>query len=200
MANFIKGIINHLNLDEDDDDDYEDDDKETVDYKVDVKDYVDDDKDDEPAPKRFKPFKKQVNDSYDDVDDEPEKVTKPVRNPFNSGRVVNIKQGASYSSRGGSNMELKVIRPKEYDDSKDICDTLKEGMPIILNLEGINSELAQKILDFTSGAVYAMNGNLQKVTNYILVVTPANVPISGNFDEFLEGVGDFSGSKYGIRE
>ena len=83
-------------------------------------------------------------------------------------------------------MEVKVIRPKEYDDSKDISDTLKEGAPIILNLEGINPDLAQKILDFTSGAVYAMNGNLQKVTSYIFVITPADIQISGNFDDFID--------------
>lgn len=98
-------------------------------------------------------------------------------------------------------MELRVIRPKIYDDSREISDTLASGMPVVLNLEGLNADLAQRILDFTSGAVYAMNGNLQKVTSYIFVITPNSVAISGNFDEMLDGSVDLSGStKYVFRE
>ena len=91
-------------------------------------------------------------------------------------------------------MLFRSIRPKTYDDSKEICDTLSGGMPVILNLEGLNADLAQRILDFTSGSVYAMDGNLQKVTNYIFVITPCSVDISGNFDEMLDGSIDLSGS------
>ena len=43
---------------------------------------------------------------------------------------------------------------------------------MILNLEGLDLEIAQRIIDFTSGAAYAISGNLQKISNYIFLVTP----------------------------
>ena len=80
-------------------------------------------------------------------------------------------------------------------------EILEKVFGIVCNLEGLNGDLAQKILDFTSGAVYAMDGNLQKVTSYIFVITPSSVDISGNFDEMLDGSVDLSGStKYVFRD
>ena len=49
------------------------------------------------------------------------------------------------------------------------------------NLEGLDLEVAQRIIDFTSGATFAINGNLQKISNYIFIITPASVDISGDF-------------------
>ena len=169
MANVFKDILNKLNL-TDDDDDFED---EGYDWG------------EKPA-KKGKRIIDSDEDSYEDVAEQ-----KEVRQPRKSyGKVVHMK-----SIQGGAGkMELRVIRPKTYDDSKEICDTLSGGMPVILNLEGLNADLAQRILDFTSGSVYAMDGNLQKVTNYIFVITPSSVDISGNFDEMLDGSIDLSGS------
>ena len=56
---------------------------------------------------------------------------------------------------------------------------------VILNLEGLDLEIAQRIIDFTSGATFAINGNLQKISNYIFLVTPANVDISGDLQDLL---------------
>ena len=193
MANIIKNILNGLNLSEDEDD-FEDDgyDWEEKTSKrgrrvVEASDNEDDDENDTPKRKLFGK-KDDDNDSFDD-DDEPE--PKQARQPKkNYGKVVHMK-----SIQGGAGkMELRVIRPKTYEDSREICDTLSGAMPVVLNLEGLNADLAQRILDFTSGSVYAMNGNLQKVTNYIFVITPSNVEISGNFDEMLDGSVDLTGS------
>ena len=135
-------------------------------------------------------FGKKDDDS-DLFNDDDESEQKQVRqSKKNYGKVVHMK-----SIQGGAGkMELRVIRPKTYEDSREICDTLSGAMPVVLNLEGLNADLAQRILDFTSGSVYAMNGNLQKVTNYIFVITPSNVDISGNFDEMLDGSVDLTGS------
>ena len=50
-----------------------------------------------------------------------------------------------------------------------------------MNVEGLDVEIAQRIIDFTSGSTFAISGNLQKISNYIFVVTPASVDISGDF-------------------
>ena len=60
----------------------------------------------------------------------------------------------------------------------------------MINLEGINMDIAQRIIDFTSGACYSINGNLQKISNYIFIVTPQSVELSGDFQELLGGTLD----------
>ena len=65
------------------------------------------------------------------------------------------------------------------DSSKDICNYLLSGKAVVLNMEGIHMEVAQRIIDFVSGAAYSMDGNLQRISNYIFIVTPNSVePVS----------------------
>ena len=52
-------------------------------------------------------------------------------------------------------------------------------------MEGMRMEMAQRIIDFTCGATYSMNGNLQKISNYIFIATPASVELSGDFPELM---------------
>ena len=82
-------------------------------------------------------------------------------------------------------MEVTMIKPTSMDDSRDICDYLLSGKAVVLNMEGIHMETAQRIIDFTSGATYSMNGNLQKISNYIFIATPSSVELSGDFPELL---------------
>lgn len=87
------------------------------------------------------------------------------------------------SSRSG--MEVCVIKPTTVEDSREITDTLLSGRAVVLNLEGLQVDVAQRIIDFTSGSCYSINGNLQKITNYIFIITPETVDISGDFQEML---------------
>ena len=89
------------------------------------------------------------------------------------------------SSKNG--MEVCVIKPASMEDSKEIVDTLLRGRAVVINLEGIHIEVAQRIIDFTSGSCFAMSGNLQKISHYIFIITPASVDISGDFQEILSG-------------
>ena len=84
-------------------------------------------------------------------------------------------------------MEVTMIKPTSMDDSRDICDYLLAGKAVVLNMEGIHMETAQRIIDFTSGATYSMNGNLQKISNYIFIATPQSVELSGDFQDLLTG-------------
>ena len=58
---------------------------------------------------------------------------------------------------------------------------------VVLNFEGLDVDVAQRIIDFISGSCFAIDGNLQKVSNYIFLVTPKNVEISGDLQELLSG-------------
>lgn len=82
-------------------------------------------------------------------------------------------------------MEVCVIKPTAVDDSREITETLLSNRTVILNLEGIDLDIAQRIIDFTSGATFAIDGNLQKISNYIFLVTPRNVDISGDLQDLL---------------
>lgn len=84
-------------------------------------------------------------------------------------------------------MEVSLIKPVSMEDSHEICDCLLEGKAVVLNMEGIHMEVAQRIIDFTCGATYSMNGNLQKISNYIFIATPETVELSGDFRELLSG-------------
>ena len=84
-----------------------------------------------------------------------------------------------------ANMEVCVIKPNSMEDTREIADTLLDDCTVLLNLEGIDVEVAQRVIDFSSGTCYALGGSLQKVSSYIFVLTPANVEISGDFQQIL---------------
>ena len=85
-----------------------------------------------------------------------------------------------------SNMEVCVIKPNKIEDEIEIVDTLLSGRTVLINMEGLNLELAQRIIDFTSGSTYAMHGSLQKVSNYIFLATPNGVDISGDIQNLMD--------------
>lgn len=87
-------------------------------------------------------------------------------------------------------MEVCVIKPHTMEDAREITETLLANCTVVLNMEGLDLEVAQRIIDFASGSCYAMDGNLQKISNYIFIITPASVDISGDFQEILTGAFD----------
>lgn len=104
-----------------------------------------------------------------------------------SRKVAPVKKSGS--------LEVALVKPSVFDDAKTIVDDLLYGKAVVLNMEGINTEVAQRIIDFTSGATYSMNGKLQKISNYIFIITPESVSLSGEFQDLLNSAGtlDISG-------
>ena len=72
-------------------------------------------------------------------------------------------------------------------DTQNIVDNLKRNKPVIVNLEAVDKQEAQRTLDFISGAIYAINGDIQKINSAVFVLVPANVDISGNIPDDLKG-------------
>ena len=98
---------------------------------------------------------------------------------------------------GAGSMEVCVIKPSTFEDTKEIAETLLTNRTVILNMEGIELALAQRIIDFVSGACYAIDGTLQKISSYIFILTPASVDISGDIQGIMEAF-DFSGIQTGF--
>ena len=76
-------------------------------------------------------------------------------------------------------MEVTMIKPTSMDDSRDICDYLLSGKAVVLNMEGIHMETAQRIIDFTSGATYSMNEISRRfpITSSLQHLIPWNCPV-----------------------
>ncbi len=89
--------------------------------------------------------------------------------------------------------QLKVVvsEPKVFEDVQNLADNLKNRRPVIINLEKAEPELARRVVDFISGAIYALNGNLQKVGNNIFLVVPSNMDIQSEIGEHLKERGIF---------
>lgn len=78
-------------------------------------------------------------------------------------------------------LEVCIMKPTSFDDSQDVCDVLLNGRAAVVNLEGFDPSEAQRIMDFVSGAVYAMNGKLHQISKYIFIFSPESVDISGDY-------------------
>jgi cell division inhibitor SepF len=84
---------------------------------------------------------------------------------------------------GAQQLKVVVLKPHSFNDAREVCDHLRNKKPIIVNLEEIEKENAQRIIDFISGSIYALDGNIQKVANEIFIVAPCNVDIMGDVKE-----------------
>lgn len=96
------------------------------------------------------------------------------------------KRGKVLDIHTASQVKMVIYQPSSFDHTSEICDNLKQRKPIIVNLENVDGELARRILDFMSGAVYALDGNLNKISGGIFLAAPSNVEISDNLKQELK--------------
>lgn len=142
-------------------------------------DFYDDDFYEEEEEEERKSFFRKKSDEEDDIFDDKstkEKTSKttPKLTPIRGGK------------KAGQNMEVCVIKPTSVDDARVITETLLENRTVVLNVEGLDVDIAQRIIDFASGSCFAISGNLQKISNYIFIITPPNVDVSGDFLNLMD--------------
>ena len=75
-------------------------------------------------------------------------------------------------------VKMVISQPTTFDQAEDICDLLKEKQSVIVNLEYVNKDVARRIIDVVSGAVHALDGHIQKVSNSIFLIAPYNYEIT----------------------
>ena len=153
--------VMRLNSDDDDfyDDDYEDDYEEEL-------------------PRKRSRSKDRDTDDFDEDD----KKIRPIKT--NSKVVTPMRP----SKKSESGMEVCVIKPITVEDAREITETLLMDRTVVLNVEGLDVDIAQRIIDFTSGSCFAINGNLQKISNYIFIITPPSVDVSGDFANIIDSL------------
>ena len=180
MANIIRNFIDSLHLADDDETD-----EEYEEYLMETN---------EKERRREQRGEKRLSRRFDEVSYRPntsnfsdlkrERTQKADRErPQTQKKVVPFRGGSVGSL--SSAMGIKVMKPTSFDDSQDICDVLLAGKATIINLEGFNVDEAQRVMDFVSGAVYAANGKLHQISNYIFIISPENVDITGDYLDMI---------------
>ena len=106
----------------------------------------------------------------EDIENEEEEEEEDRRLWGRKSKVVNMPQTQQ--------VKMVICQPTSFEQSESICNLLKEKKSIIVNLEYVNKDVARRIVDVVSGAVHALDGNLQKVSNSIFLVAPYNYDIT----------------------
>jgi cell division inhibitor SepF len=104
---------------------------------------------------------------------------KTQQQPVKAQNVVSL-QSVQKSSK------VILVEPRSYSESTDIADHLKNRRAVVVNLQRIDQEQGRQIVDFLSGAVYTIGGDIQKIGSSIFLCTPDNVEISGNISELIQ--------------
>ncbi len=159
-------FLNYMKLNGEDDDEYLD------------EDYLDDEEEIEAPPSRKAQAQKLKEE--DDMEERGARRSAPAN------KITPIKQSARRTA-SGTGMEVCVIKPTSVEEAREITETLLANRTVVLNLEGLDVDVAQRIIDFTSGSCFAISGNLQKISHYIFIITPASVDISGDFQDIFGG-------------
>ncbi len=82
---------------------------------------------------------------------------------------------------GSDQLKMIVINPDSYDEAREICDYIRTKKPVVVNLESMDYEIAQRVMDFLSGSCYSLNGNIQRVAKNIFIVAPDNIDVTSDF-------------------
>jgi cell division inhibitor SepF len=84
---------------------------------------------------------------------------------------------------------VHVMEPRGFNDAQEVGDRLKSGQPVILNLQGVERDLQRRLIDFSSGLAYALNGTMSKAADQVFLLTPSNVEVSDEEKERLQARG-----------
>jgi cell division inhibitor SepF len=75
-------------------------------------------------------------------------------------------------------VKVHLVVPRSFNDAQQIADRFKQGIPVIVNLQGTDADLSKRLIDFASGLTYALDGSMQRVADKVFLLTPRNVEVS----------------------
>ena len=147
--------------------------------------------------------KNMVNVSEDDYYDELESDDYQGNEPQQEEEYEEPRRPArrARESRGGADnvvnihttaqLQVVLAKPESFEEAKSVVDNLNEKRTVVINLESTNRDMARRLVDFFSGAVYANRGTLKRVANNTFIITPYNVGVMGDLLGELENNGVF---------
>jgi cell division inhibitor SepF len=115
--------------------------------------------------------RRRPRDDFDDIfADEPRGA---------GGRDTRVLRPVGGNGRAsGGELQVHLVVPKSFNDAQQIADQFKEQIPVILNLQGIDTDLSKRLIDFSSGLTYALDGGMQRIADKVFLLTPRNVEVS----------------------
>jgi cell division inhibitor SepF len=109
-------------------------------------------------------------DEFDDIFADDEVPARPT------AQLRSVRPGGG--GNGRSDVRVHLVIPKSFNDAQQIADKFKDSIPVVLNLQGIESDLSKRLIDFASGLTYALDGGMQRIADKVFMLTPRNVEIS----------------------
>lgn len=119
------------------------------------------------------------DDEFDENDEEMEEETSVSPAPAAAPRVQQPTRPVGSGIGSNTNLEMKIMKPESFESVRAVADQLLEGRTVVLNMEDANAELLRHILDFCSGVVYAVHGQIKRAGTSTYILTPKNVGITG---------------------
>ncbi|MDQ3588400.1 MAG: cell division protein SepF [Actinomycetota bacterium] len=99
--------------------------------------------------------------------------------PRDSGRETRVLRPVETNGRSnGGDLQVHLVVPKSFNDAQQIADQFKDAIPVILNLQGTDTDLSKRLIDFSSGLTYALDGGMQRIADKVFLLTPRNVDVS----------------------
>lgn len=175
--NVFDNLLNIMRLNDEDDFDNDE-------YWDDEDDF--EEEEEEEKPKKASRKKEPKTEVKREVKEKEREIPKEKNFSNSNPKITPINNKSQKRQVITENMEVCVVRPTKMDDEIEITNILLSGKTVLINVEGLNVEIAQRIIDFTLGSSYAMKGNLQKISNYIFLATPNGVDISGDIHNILD--------------
>ena len=98
--------------------------------------------------------------------------------PPASERRTTVLRPVGGRANGRGEVRVHLVVPKSFNDAQDIADKFKDAIPVILNLQDADTDLAKRLIDFASGLTYALDGGMQRIADKVFLLTPRNVEVS----------------------
>ncbi|BCB03277.1 cell division protein SepF [Bacillus sp. KH172YL63] len=134
---------------------------------------------------KFKTFFLLDEDEYEYEDEQYEEQYEEKK-PMKSQPAAGSKQNVVSLQSVQKSSKVILVEPRVYAEAQEIADHLVNRRSVLVNLQRIQHDQAKRIVDFLSGTVYAIGGDIQRVGDNIFLCTPDNVEVSGNISEFLK--------------
>ena len=93
-------------------------------------------------------------------------------------RTAALRSVAPPANGGRGDVRVHLVIPKSFNDAQDVADKFKDAIPVILNLQGSETDLSKRLIDFSSGLTYALDGGMQRIADKVFLLTPRNVEVS----------------------
>jgi len=92
--------------------------------------------------------------------------------------VLRSVPGGRNGGATGGDVRVHLVIPKTFNDAQDVADKFKDSIPVILNLQSSDTDLSKRLIDFSSGLTYALEGGMQRIADKVFLLTPRNVEVS----------------------